>query len=124
MVSHIHSWAGWDSGEEEWDVDDPAPATEAERVALVEHLLRHRWSTWDQAAHHAQAQAQELEDRTSEALRRTTIHRANGLLTYEVLSKLNRPEAHLARERDRLIDRLRAEEDRAAAEAEREEVAE
>ncbi len=123
MVTTIHSWAGWDFGEGR-NVDDPAPVTEAERVALVDHLLRHRWSTWDQAADHAWAQAQELEERTSEMLLQAAIHRAKGLLTYEVLSKLNRPEAHLACERDRLIAQLRAEEDRAAVEADQEEAAE
>jgi hypothetical protein len=123
MLSQIHKWAGWDFGEER-GVDDPAPATEAGRVALVDHLLRHRWSSWDQAADHAYAQAQELVDGNSEARLQTAIHRAKGLLTYDVLSKLNRPEAHLARERDRLIAQLRAEEDRAAIEADREEAAE
>lgn len=114
MVSYIHSWAAWDFGEG-WSVDDDAPALEAERIALVDHIVGHRWASWDEAADHAVAVSVELEKEMEEDLHQLAIKRAKALMYDEVLSKLNRPEAHLARERDRIIAQLRSEEARAKA---------
>ena len=111
LLSYVHGWAAWGFGEG-WSVDDGAPATEAERIALVDHLVGHRWASWDEAADHAVAVSVELEKGIEQDLHQLAITRANTLMWDQVLSQLNRPEAHLSRERDRIIAQLRSEEAR------------
>lgn len=114
MADLIHHWGGWELGDV-WDPEDDVPASDHDRAELVETLLKRRWSSWEQAADHALMSAREAEDLGSAERREAAIVRTKRLVSLEFLTKLNRPEAHLARERDRLLSQIRIEEDRSAA---------
>lgn len=108
VMGNLHHWAGWPFAEG-WSGEEPMVATLDEQIALADRLLRREFVSWDEAADHGQQQAADLEDDPGEDKLRFAIYRANRLVNMEVLSKLNRPEAHLARQRDGLLKQIRAE---------------
>ena len=108
VMSNIQHWAEWDFNEG-WDGEEPMITFLDQQVELADRLLRHRFTSWEQAADYGQQQAAELEEGLREDQLLFAISRAEKLTQMDVLAKLNRPEAHLARERDRLLTQIRTE---------------
>ncbi len=106
----VHTWAGWPFAEA-WTAEDEGAATEEERRSLFDRLLKRRWESWDDAADHALDQAEEAMVTSQEERRDNTARQVRVLISNEALSQLNRPESHLSRERDRLLNQLRLEQE-------------
>jgi hypothetical protein len=111
VMGELHIWAGWPYAEG-WDVDDDVLVGVVEQVELADRLLRRKFASWDAAADHGRALAEQMQESLHEPQLEFAIARAKRLIEMEMLSKLNRPEAHLARERDRLLAQIRMEEAR------------
>jgi hypothetical protein len=108
VMGNLQLWSGWPFAEG-WSGEEPMVTAWDEQIALADRLLHRRFASWDEAADHGQQQAADLEDDLGEDRLRFAIYRANRLVKMDVLSKLNRPEAHLARQRDGLLTQIRAE---------------
>lgn len=111
VMGHLQHWAGWPFAEG-WSGEEPMVTSLDEQIDLADRLLRRKFASWEEAADHGQQQAADLQEDLREDQLLFAIYRAKKLTQTEVLSKLNRPEAHLARERDRLLTQIRAEDAR------------
>jgi len=111
VMGELHTWAHWPF-DEGWDVEDPMVVGVVDQVDLADRLLCRRFATWDSAADHGRALADQIQEDLREPQLEFSIARAKRLIEMEMLSELNRPEAHLARERDRLLAQIRTDEAR------------
>lgn len=111
VMDELHRWAQWPDGEG-WDLEDHMVLGVVAQVELADRLLRRKFASWEAAADHGRALANQMQEKLCEPRRELAIARAKRLIEMEMLSKLNRPEAHLARERDRLLAQIRMEEAR------------
>lgn len=110
-MNHLQHWAQWPF-DEGWTGEEPVLTVLDQQIELASQLLQRRFASWDECADYARLQATDLQEELREAQLLFAISRAKQVTQTDVLSKLNRPEAHLARRRDRLLTQIRAEEAR------------